>query len=286
MLGFSAYPTAIFDRTNHPGNNGAPYPYITSDMFYSYAQNRYNNTPNSQVNITVTNSSYNPATRVLSVSLNATALQSLNGQYKIVYVITEDNVVYPQTFYASCGTAGVHNDYIHKWIARYVVNTANGENLNTGTWNQNQVIPKTVSATLDNAWIAGNCNLNILVYKDSTASLYFSTVEQGNIVPLAGLVGISGTSGEVPSQYSLSQNYPNPFNPSTQIQYNVSKQSFVTIRVYDMTGTEVASLVNSNQTAGKYSIDFNASNIASGVYFYTMFANGSKIDTKKMMLVK
>ena len=93
-------------------------------------------------------------------------------------------------------------------------------------------------------------------------------------------------SSEVPKQFGLVQNYPNPFNPSTQIQYNVSRQSFVTIRVYDMTGTEVASLVNSNQTAGKYSIDFNASNIASGVYFYTMFANGSKIDTKKMMLVK
>ena len=145
MLGFSAYPTGVFDRTNHPGNNGAPYPYVTSNMWVSYAQSRYNSTPNSRVDAVVTATGYNTTTREYSATIQTTANVTLTGQYKIVYVLTEDNVVYPQYFYASCGSpVGYHNDYVHMDIARIVINGATGENLNTGTWNQNQVITKSI----------------------------------------------------------------------------------------------------------------------------------------------
>jgi hypothetical protein len=85
--------------------------------------------------------------------------------------------------------------------------------------------------------------------------------------------------------YELAQNYPNPFNPATQIRYTLEQSSNVTLRVYDMLGREVASLVNENQNAGRHVVDFNASSFASGVYLYRLEA-GSFIQVKKMILMK
>lgn len=89
----------------------------------------------------------------------------------------------------------------------------------------------------------------------------------------------------VPSFFNLGQNYPNPFNPSTIINYAVPQKSLVTIMVYDVMGRMVASLVNEEKTAGNYNIQFNASNLASGVYLYRMQA-GEFIQTKKLILMK
>jgi hypothetical protein len=92
-------------------------------------------------------------------------------------------------------------------------------------------------------------------------------------------------NGETPTSYSLSQNYPNPFNPTTKINFNVAKNGFVSMKVYNILGKEVANLVNGNYNTGSYSVDFNASKLSSGVYFYSIEVNGFK-DIKKMMLVK
>ncbi len=89
----------------------------------------------------------------------------------------------------------------------------------------------------------------------------------------------------IPLEFKLSQNYPNPFNPTTIINYSVPKISFVTVKVYDMLGREVAALVNEEKKAGNYSINFNAGSLASGVYFYRMQA-GQFEDTKKLILLK
>ena len=89
----------------------------------------------------------------------------------------------------------------------------------------------------------------------------------------------------VPEKYSLSQNYPNPFNPTTKIGYDMPTDGKVSLRIFDMSGKEVASLINEVQTAGYYTINFNASNLSSGVYFYSISA-GNFTATKKMMLLK
>ncbi|MCW8803518.1 MAG: T9SS type A sorting domain-containing protein, partial [Ignavibacteriaceae bacterium] len=81
------------------------------------------------------------------------------------------------------------------------------------------------------------------------------------------------------------QNYPNPFNPSTTISFQVPVESNVSLKVYDMLGNEVATLVNETKTAGEYDIDFNAATIASGIYFYRLQA-GDFVETKRMMLMK
>jgi photosystem II stability/assembly factor-like uncharacterized protein len=100
------------------------------------------------------------------------------------------------------------------------------------------------------------------------------------------VTGNNQISSEIPGSFALMQNYPNPFNPSTQIKYDVAKASFVSIKVYDMLGGEVATVVNGNLTPGRYSADFNAANLSTGVYFYSLTVDGQKIDTRKMILVK
>jgi len=87
--------------------------------------------------------------------------------------------------------------------------------------------------------------------------------------------------------YLLQQNYPNPFNPSTSIQYAISSTQFVTLKVYDLLGREVATLVNEEKTAGSYNVEFRMQNLelSSGIYFYKLQA-GSFVDTKKMILLK
>ena len=99
------------------------------------------------------------------------------------------------------------------------------------------------------------------------------------------MTGTGNQNTGVPTTYSLSQNYPNPFNPSTKIEYSIPKQSFVSLKIYDLLGREVANLVNGDMAPGYYRIDFNGSHLASGVYFYRLEA-GSFIDTKRMVLIK
>jgi hypothetical protein len=92
----------------------------------------------------------------------------------------------------------------------------------------------------------------------------------------------------VATDFSLSQNYPNPFNPSTTINFSIPKSGFVTLKVYDVNGREVKSLVNNNMTAGKYEVNANFATLNSGVYFYTINVSGDAnySQTKKLMLVK
>ena len=94
------------------------------------------------------------------------------------------------------------------------------------------------------------------------------------------------TFGEVlPSKYDLSQNYPNPFNPSTKISFSLPQADVVTLKIYDILGSEVATLVNGKMEAGKYEINFDASNLPSGAYIYRIQTNNFQA-TKKMMLLK
>ena len=99
-----------------------------------------------------------------------------------------------------------------------------------------------------------------------------------------GLTNISYTP-PLPEYYYLSQNYPNPFNPETMIDYELPIDGFLTIEIYDILGNKISTLVNKEQTAGAYSINFNATNLSSGIYFYTLRSN-SYTKTRKMILMK
>jgi hypothetical protein len=89
----------------------------------------------------------------------------------------------------------------------------------------------------------------------------------------------------IPTEFALYQNYPNPFNPGTLIKYQVPEKSFVSIRVYDLLGKELATLVNEEKSAGSYDVNFDAGQLSSGFYIYTIKA-GNFTSTKKMILMK
>ncbi|MHB8581531.1 MAG: T9SS type A sorting domain-containing protein [Ignavibacteriaceae bacterium] len=99
------------------------------------------------------------------------------------------------------------------------------------------------------------------------------------------ITDVKKEKGSAPTEYSLDQNYPNPFNPSTVISYTIPKEGNITLKVFNILGQEVSTLVNQIQTAGSYKVSFNASSLSSGVYFYTL-SNGGFIQIKKMMLLK
>jgi hypothetical protein len=98
-------------------------------------------------------------------------------------------------------------------------------------------------------------------------------------------VDVKQETSKLPASYQLGQNYPNPFNPSTIITYSIPKESIVNLKIYNILGQEVKTLVNDSRMPGKYTVNFNASNLSSGVYFYSLRA-GNYYLVKKMMLLK
>lgn len=100
----------------------------------------------------------------------------------------------------------------------------------------------------------------------------------------ASIVSISDEV-EIPQQVQLGRNYPNPFNPSTRIKYSIPKSAEVQLQVYNMLGRKVATLVDGTKPAGSYQVNFNAKNLASGVYIYRL-KTGKQIMTRKMTLIK
>jgi hypothetical protein len=113
-----------------------------------------------------------------------------------------------------------------------------------------------------------------------------------SICVLCSPLGIRNPNSQTPEKYSIAQNYPNPFNPVTKIQYQIPMSSFVTLKVYDILGHEIAELVNQKQNSGTYEVIFDGTNLASGVYFYEIVARqsgsstGSYVERKKMVLIK
>jgi photosystem II stability/assembly factor-like uncharacterized protein len=118
-------------------------------------------------------------------------------------------------------------------------------------------------------------------------SLGWAAGNAGAILKWTGnpVVGVNENTPFVPEAFTLSQNYPNPFNPSTTIEYALPSSGMVQLKIYDMLGREVASLVDQEQTAGKYSVKFDARTLASGIYYYTL-KSGTFVSTKSLVLVK
>ena len=99
------------------------------------------------------------------------------------------------------------------------------------------------------------------------------------------ITGVEEASDIVPNDFSLLQNYPNPFNSSTKILYSIPRSGFVTLTVYDILGREIQTLVSEFQKANTYSVNFDASKLSSGLYFYKLQL-GNFVETKKMLLLR
>jgi hypothetical protein len=134
----------------------------------------------------------------------------------------------------------------------------------------------------DSTWISSDNELDI---SNSLHDFGFGGYYVSIVYKTTNVTGISAGKPVVPKGFSLSQNYPNPFNPSTVITFSVGTYGHTSLRVYDLLGREVATLVDGMKSTGNYTVTLNAVNLPSGVYFYR-FQSGTYSNTKKLLLLK
>jgi len=164
--------------------------------------------------------------------------------------------------YSNYAVVKYDNDGNQKWIAEYN---------NNGSSNLNYIYDMAVDESSSaNIYVTGKSGGSMATVK------FVQTPTQTN----------ETTSSDIPESYFLEQNFPNPFNPSTIINYELRIRNFVMLKVYDIAGREVATLVNEIMPAGKHAVEFNAIGLSSGVYFYSLSIGGKQMAVKRMALVK
>ena len=169
---------------------------------------------------------------------------------------------------------GLTND--HVWTL-----SASGTNLFAGTYSSGAFL----STNNGTNWIKIGLNTYVLDFAVCETNIFAAAFGGVYRRPLSELVSVSKEVNVLSQDYTLYQNYPNPWNPSTNIKYSIPKTSQVSIKVYDIIGNEIKTLVNEDKPAGAYELTWNAGNLPSGIYFYRLQA-GSFIETKKMILLK
>jgi hypothetical protein len=124
----------------------------------------------------------------------------------------------------------------------------------------------------------------VFIFNHLTNAWKFAMRVMGANLKKAG-VEVDSEEAAIPTEFNISQNYPNPFNPMTRIEFQLPEQKFVSLKIYDVRGNLVTTLVSKEMEAGYHSVQWNAANYASGVYFYR-FTSGSFISTKRLLLLK
>ena len=197
-----------------------------------------------------------------------------NNTFSSLHVVTSDTNVYVSWNEALLGTAN-----------------ANIRALKTGPggtigWTGSIVNISTIASNkLRMEYIMNPSGMGIMAWEDlrTDGGIYAQNLNLDGTLGIT--VSINPLGNIVPSTYSLNQNYPNPFNPITKINFAIAQQGLVTLKVFDMLGRKVSEPINEFKNAGAYSVDFNAGNLSSGVYFYKLSVNGFS-DLKKMIILK
>ncbi|MDZ4711425.1 MAG: T9SS type A sorting domain-containing protein [bacterium] len=141
----------------------------------------------------------------------------------------------------------------------------------------NKTIIENLETDTTDSFVGSADFTNIKEHKKSMLSIVNSDNSQSQFGAQQGIISLS--------EYKLYQSYPNPFNPVTRISYSIPQEGLVTLKVYDLLGKEVATLINEIIQPGNHFIDFNAANISSGVYFYRI-QSGEFSDVKRMVVIK
>ncbi len=274
LFGFNLYPTGSVGRkTGIIGNTAWNNEVVLQSLFIQPG-----------VNISISNKSYDNTTRTLSANVTITSNTDLTGDYYINYVLTESNLVYSQTGNGSCPGA---SNYVHDNVVKSMINGDLGELIHSGTWTTGQVVSRNINYVVPAApQVANenNCELNVFVYKLGSSISTNYNVQQAMKTSLTGATGIVNQNS-TPLNYSLSQNYPNPFNPTTNFSFSIPKSGNVSLKFYDVLGNEIETYLDGFINAGSYSVEFDGSRLASGVYFYKLDA-GNFSETKRMILSK
>ncbi len=229
---------------------------LTTSQYYS-PSNSFTDSPTGNYSNNTTRS----LTLTTPINVTATPVVILSFWYKHT-IDTLDNAY-----------VDVSNDNGSTWQSAKFYNKTAGE------WTR-EVLDVTSLA-------AGSANLKIRFSLISNGSIVADGIYIDNI-KLTGYNAVTTgiiSGNESPSKFSLYQNYPNPFNPNTQINYTIASGGQVTLKIFDILGKEVATLVNEKQNPGSYSLNFDGSNLSSGLYYYRL-ESGNYSDTRKMILIR
>lgn len=209
-----------------------------------------------------------PTTEVLTIAINGSTV--IAGTKAVGTFISNDNgATWTQNYFAGQRVNSVIN---HNGI--FFATTQTGvyiSNNNGVNWNSISAgLPETNTGSM-------------IIHKNN---IYVSVSDIGIWKrPIVEVVGIQSTSNEIPTKYNLSQNYPNPFNPTTKIKFSLPESRFTSLKVYDAAGRFIQELAGMELSAGTYETDFDASHLASGIFFYTLTTNDFT-KTNRMVLVK
>ncbi|HQJ46633.1 MAG TPA: T9SS type A sorting domain-containing protein [Ignavibacteriaceae bacterium] len=173
------------------------------------------------------------------------------------------------------------------WVG--VIFILNGQNIFAGSRGEG-IFLSTDNGNNWNIINNGLKNFYVNAFCGSSNGYVYAGSDSGVFITSSPIVSINSEKSYLATGFSLFQNYPNPFNPTTKISWQSPVGSYQTLRIYDVLGNEVATLVNEYKPAGSYEVEFNGhsdggQNLSSGVYFYQLRA-GSFVETKKMLLTK
>lgn len=268
-------PTQSYDRRYYYNVNAVPegvlmgsYTYIGSPFNFGNMSALYDNyiTQTSPSGVSVVDTRIPPDSNKAVVTVtNYTALPA--GTYYLRVMVVEHWIIYPSP-------PGTNGETIFENVFRKSMPTS------TGT-----VVP-TAAGTytfefrywMDPVWKDSSIATIAFIQNDGSKAIV-NTSRHGMIT------GITPNTNEIPVKYSLNQNYPNPFNPTTRIEFNIPKDEYVTLNIYDILGNKVKTIVDGMHKAGQYNVMVDGTNLASGIYFYTLRTD-NYAETKKMTLLK
>jgi len=283
VYGYGSY--GIYVSTNrgaswNSANNGLTYRSISS--LVAYGNNIYASANNGNIFRSTNN------------GINWDSVSCVLADSEVLPLVVKEHNIYAGTYNSG---VFVSNDSAKSWHKI----SAGLEHLSTiYIIDENKILAGTLGQGVflltrpDTVWQAINEGLPDTafahyVYSILTDSknIYIGTASSGVWKrPLSEVItSVNQIKNNIPDKFELYQNYPNPFNPSTTINYSVSNSGIVTIKIYDILGREVATLVNEEKMPGNYTVNFNGTNLSSGVYFYKMETR-SFIQTKKLLLLK
>jgi hypothetical protein len=228
----------------------------------------------SPVSITITGTRSGTTLNLNAAIFADRAVNSAN--WRVHWAVVESGINEPQY------NGSTYVPFVHDHAHRNMYPDANGSPI---TISQGQTVNIARTITLDPSWVANNCRVIVFVQNNTDRK-----VQNVEYLDVNTLTSVGEPVNGVPTTFGLAQNFPNPFNPTTTFEYAISNQSFVQLKVYDLLGREVRTLVAEEQAIGIYNATWDGKNdlgenVPSGVYVYRMSA-GSFSDSKKMLLLK
>ena len=277
----AALSTFCIDDNFYGYGTSSPTIYTLAARLCIYTTNGGTTWNNAQLNGTASSTSQS---FISTIAFNTNKINGLAGSSPSTTTISRTTnggaVWFSQTIPSTVADANIQIKYVPNSNTAYMIassssaaqsfkTTDNGATWTALTW---------PSGVLD-------CTHMELVYAGGSAYVY-AICRDGSVCKLVqSVTGVNDPQTNVPGDYKLEQNYPNPFNPTTTINYSIPKASFVTLKVYDVLGNEVMSVVNEYQTAKEYFYNLDLSKFSSGTYYYTLNA-GNYTATKKLTLIK